>query len=229
MYDDFEKVKANHVPLSPLTFLPRAANLYPNKDAVVYGNRKYTWKQCYERCIRLASSITKLGITKGDTVSVIATNTPEMVEAHYGIAMAGAVLNSINVRLDPDTIAYILDHSEAKVLISDTGFSSSVSEALKKIQNKDLIIIDIEDDQAESNNNSIGSMNYEDLLETGDPDFNWSLPNDEWDALALNYTSGTSGKPKGVVYHHRGSYLMTMGTISDWQLPANPSYLYTVP
>ena len=229
MYDDFEKVKANHVPLSPLSFLPRAANLYPHKDAVVYGNRKYTWKQCYERCIRLASSITKLGITKGDTVSVIATNTPEMVEAHYGIAMAGAVLNSINVRLDPDTIAYILDHSEAKVLISDTGFSSSVSEALKKIQNKNLIIIDIEDDQAESNNNSIGSMNYEDLLETGDPDFNWSLPNDEWDALALNYTSGTSGKPKGVVYHHRGSYLMTMGTISDWQLPANPSYLYTVP
>ena len=229
MYDDFKKVKANHVPLSPLTFLPRAASLYPKNEAVVYGKRSYTWSECYERCKRLASGITKLGAGKGDTVSVIATNTPEMVEAHYGIAMAGAVLNSINVRLDSDTIAYILDHSEAKILISDSGFSASVKDALKKIQNKNLIIIDIEDEQAEGSSKSIGTMNYEDLLKTGDPNFKWSLPNDEWDALALNYTSGTSGKPKGVVYHHRGSYLMTMGTISDWQLPVNPSYLYTVP
>ena len=229
MYDDFKKVKANHVPLSPLTFLPRAASLYPENEAVVYGKRSYTWSECYERCKRLASGITKLGASKGDTVSVIATNTPEMVEAHYGIAMAGAVLNSINVRLDSDTIAYILDHSEAKILISDYRFSKSVKDALRKIQNKNLIVIDIEDEQAEGSSKSIGTMNYEDLLKTGDPNFNWSLPNDEWDALALNYTSGTSGKPKGVVYHHRGSYLMTMGTISDWQLPVNPSYLYTVP
>ena len=229
MYDDFEKVKANHVPLSPLSFLPRAASFYPDKEAVVYGNRHYTWAQTYERCKRLASAINKLGVSKGDTVSVIATNTPEMVEAHFGIAMAGAVLNSINVRLDSDTIAYILNHSEAKILISDTGFSTSVKEALKQVENKNLIIIDIEDSQSGIKSESIGSMDYEKLLETGDPNYDWSLPDDEWDALSLNYTSGTSGKPKGVVYHHRGSYLMTMGTISDWRLPMHPSYLYTVP
>ena len=196
MYDDFEKVKANHVPLSPLSFLPRAASFYPDKEAVVYGNRHYTWAQTYVRCKRLASAINKLGVSKGDTVSVIATNTPEMVEAHFGIAMAGAVLNSINVRLDSDTIAYILN---------------------------------IEDSQSGIKSETIGSMDYEKLLETGDPNYDWSLPDDEWDALSLNYTSGTSGKPKGVVYHHRGSYLMTMGTISDWRLPMHPSYLYTVP
>ena len=229
MYDDFEKVKANHVPLSPLSFLPRAASFYPDKEAVVYGNRHYTWAQTYERCKRLASAINKLGVSKGDTVSVIATNTPEMVEAHFGIAMAGAVLNSINVRLDSDTIAYILNHSEAKILISDTGFSTSVKEALKQVENKNLIIIDIEDSQSGIKSETIGSMDYEKLLETGDPNYDWSLPDDEWDALSLNYTSGTSGKPKGVVYHHRGSYLMTMGTISDWRLPMHPSYLYTVP
>ena len=229
MYDDFEKVKANHVPLSPLSFLPRAASFYPDKEAVVYGNRHYTWAQTYERCKRLASAINKLGVCKGDTVSVIATNTPEMVEAHFGIAMAGAVLNSINVRLDSDTIAYILNHSEAKILISDTGFSTSVKEALKQVENQNLIIIDIEDSQSGIKSETIGSMDYEKLLETGDPNYDWSLPDDEWDALSLNYTSGTSGKPKGVVYHHRGSYLMTMGTISDWRLPMHPSYLYTVP
>ena len=195
MYDDFEKVKANHVPLSPLSFLPRAASFYPDKEAVVYGNRHYTWAQTYERCKRLASAINKLGVSKGDTVSVIATNTPEMVEAHFGIAMAGAVLNSINVRLDSDTIAYILNHSEAKILISDTGFSTSVKEALKQVENKNLIIIDIEDSQSGIKSETIGSMDYEKLLETGDPNYDWSLPDDEWDALSLNYTSGTSGKP----------------------------------
>ena len=132
MYSTFKKVKANHVALSPLSFLPRAANLFPNKDAVVYGDRRYSWSQCYKRCRSLASAISKLDVSTGDTVSVIAANTPEMVEAHYGIAMAGAVLNSINVRLDADTIAYILDHSEAKILITDTGFSPSVKEAIKK-------------------------------------------------------------------------------------------------
>ena len=228
-YDtNLDKNKANHVPLTPLTFLKRAKEIYPNYEALIYEDRKYTWEEVYKRVVKFASALSKIGVKKGDTVSFLAFNTPEIFEAHYSVPMTGAVINTINIRLDAKTISYILDHSEAKVLISDTGFSSSVSEALKKIQNKNLIIIDIEDDQAESNN-SIGSMNYEDLLETGDPDFNWSLPNDEWDALALNYTSGTSGKPKGVVYHHRGSYLMTMGTISDWQLPANPSYLYTVP
>ena len=229
IYSSFKKVKANHVALSPLSFLPRAANLFPNKDAVVYGDRRYSWSQCYKRCRSLASAISKLGVSTGDTVSVIAANTPEMVEAHYGIAMAGAVLNSINVRLDADTIAYILDHSEAKILITDTGFSPSVKEGIKKIENKKLIIIDIVDMQAEGDKTTLGTMNYEELLLTGDTNFKWSLPDDEWNALSLNYTSGTSGKPKGVVYHHRGSYLMTMGTICDWQLPMHPSYLYTVP
>ena len=229
MYSTFKKVKANHVALSPLSFLPRAANLFPNKDAVVYGDRRYSWSQCYKRCRSLASAISKLGVSTGDTVSVIAANTPEMVEAHYGIAMAGAVLNSINVRLDADTIAYILDHSEAKILITDTGFSPSVKEAIKKIENKKLIIVDIVDMQAEGDKTTLGTMNYEEFLLTGDPNFKWSLPDDEWNALSLNYTSGTSGKPKGVVYHHRGSYLMSMGTICDWQLPMHPSYLYTVP
>ena len=229
MYDDFEKVKANHVPLSPLSFLPRAASFYPDKEAVVYGNRHYTWAQTYERCKRLASAINKLGVSKGDTVSVIATNTPEMVEAHFGIAMAGAVLNSINVRLDSDTIAYILNHSEAKILISDTGFSTSVKEALKQVENKNLIIIDIEDSQSGIKSETIGSMDYEKLLETGDPNYDWSLPDDEWDALSLNYTSGTSGKPKGVVYHHRGSYLMSTGSAVAWNMPNRLNFLTVVP
>lgn len=229
MYDVFKKNDANYVQLSPLSFLPRVANIFPNKDAVIYGERKYSWKNVYDRCRQLASSLQLKGIKKGDTVSVIAANTPEMIEAHYGIAMIGAVLNSINIRLDANTIAYILEHSEAKILITDTGFYPSVKKALEILGKKDLIIIDILDLQADSDKTQLGEMNYEELLSTGDPNFNWSLPEDEWDALSLNYTSGTSGKPKGVVYHHRGSYIMTMGTVCDWHLPMHPKYLYTVP
>ena len=229
MYNIFEKVEANHVPLSPLSFLPRVANIFPNRTAVIYGNRKYSWIEFYNRCRRLASSIKKLGISKGDTVSVIAANTPEMIEAHYGISMAGAVLNSINIRLDSKTIAYILEHSEAKMLITDTAFSSTVKESITLLEKKDLIVVDIIDDQANVGKTNLGNINYEDLLKTGDSHFQWSLPEDEWDAISLNYTSGTSGKPKGVVYHHRGSYLMSMGTICDWRLPMHPNYLYTVP
>ena len=229
MYDVFKKTEANYVQLSPLSFLPRVANIFPDKDGVIYGNRKYTWKNVYDRCKKLASSLQLKGIKKGDTVSVIAANTPEMVEAHYGIAMIGAVLNSINIRLDPNTISYILKHSEAKMLITDTGFSPNVKKALEILDNKDLIIIDILDLQADGDKTRLGILTYEELLETGDPNFNWSLPEDEWDALSLNYTSGTSGKPKGVVYHHRGSYIMTLGTVCDWYLPRHPKYLYTVP
>ena len=229
MYDVFKKNDANYVQLSPLSFLPRVANIFPNKDAVIYGERKYSWKNVYDRCRQLASSLQLKGIKKGDTVSVIAANTPEMIEAHYGIAMIGAVLNSINIRLDANTIAYILEHSEAKILITDTGFYPSVKKALEILGKKDLIIIDIVDLQSDADKTQLGKMNYEELLSTGDPNFNWSLPDDEWDALSLNYTSGTSGKPKGVVYHHRGSYIMTMGTVCDWHLPMHPKYLYTVP
>ena len=229
MYDVFKKNDANYVQLSPLSFLPRVANIFPNKDAVIYGERKYSWKNVYDRCRQLASSLQLKGIKKGDTVSVIAANTPEMIEAHYGIAMIGAVLNSINIRLDANTIAYILEHSEAKILITDTGFYPSVKKAIEILGKKDLIIIDIVDLQSDADKTQLGKMNYEELLSTGDPNFNWSLPDDEWDALSLNYTSGTSGKPKGVVYHHRGSYIMTMGTVCDWHLPMHPKYLYTVP
>tara|TARA_A100001011_G_scaffold149401_1_gene157630 strand:- start:1088 stop:2722 length:1635 start_codon:yes stop_codon:yes gene_type:complete len=229
MYDVFKKNDANYVQLSPLSFLPRVANIFPNKDAVIYGERKYSWKNVYDRCRQLASSLQLKGIKKGDTVSVIAANTPEMIEAHYGIAMIGAVLNSINIRLDANTIAYILEHSEAKILITDTGFYPSVKKAIEILGKKDLIIIDIVDLQSDADKTLLGKMNYEELLSTGDPNFNWSLPDDEWDALSLNYTSGTSGKPKGVVYHHRGSYIMTMGTVCDWHLPMHPKYLYTVP
>ena len=229
MYDVFEKVEANHVSLSPLSFLPRVADIFPNRNAIIYENRKYSWSEFYTRCRQLASSLKKIGVSKGDTVSVLAANTPEMIEAHYGIAMAGGVLNSINIRLDSETIAYILEHSEAKVLITDTGFSSTVKKALARLGNKSLKVIDIIDNQANSNKTTLGNLDYEELLSTGDTYFKWSLPEDEWDALSLNYTSGTSGKPKGVVYHHRGSYLMTMGTICDWRLPMHAKYLYTVP
>ncbi len=229
IYDVFEKAKANHVSLSPLSFLPRVAKIFPDRMAVVYENRKYTWEQFYNRCKRLASSLKKQGVKKGDTVSVMAANTPEMIEAHYGIVMIGAVLNSINIRLDSETIAYILEHSEAKILITDTGFSPTVKNALSILNKKDLIVVDIIDKQSNSDKTTLGKLNYEELLSTGSDDFDWSLPEDEWDALSLNYTSGTSGKPKGVVYHHRGSYLMTVGTICDWRLPMHPNYLYTVP
>ena len=229
MYDVFKKTEANYVQLSPLSFLPRVANIFPHKEAVLYGSRKYNWQTVYNRCRQLASSLKLKGIKKGDTVSVIAANTPEMVEAHYGIAMIGAILNSINIRLDANTIAYILEHSEAKVLITDTGFYQTVKKALEILGKKDLIIIDILDLQSDADKTQLGEMTYEELLETGDPNFLWSLPDDEWDALSLNYTSGTSGKPKGVVYHHRGSYIMTLGTVCDWHLPMHPKYLYTVP
>ena len=229
MYDDFEKVKANHVPLSPLSFLPRAASFYPDKEAVVYGNRHYTWAQTYERCKLLASAINKLGVSKGDTVSVIATNTPEMVEAHFGIAMAGAVLNSINVRLDSDTIAYILNHSEAKVLVVDRQLHLEVKKALKMIDKK-IIIIDINDKYADQSKlEKIGEFEYEDFLNTGDENYDWKMPEDEWQAISLSYTSGTTGNPKGVVYHHRGAYLMSTGSSVAWNMPNRLNFMTVVP
>ncbi len=228
-YDVFDKTAANYVALSPLSFLLRTAKVFPQREAVVYGNRAYTWAQLYRRCRRLASALSKRGISRGDTVAVVATNTPEMIEAHFGIAMAGGVLNAINVRLEADTIAYILEQGEARVLITDTGFAETLTAALEKLGRQDILVVDIVDEQADENKTRLGSLDYEVLLAEGDPEFDWSLPADEWDALSLNYTSGTSGRPKGVVYHHRGSYLMTMGTIADWHLPAHPKYLYTVP
>lgn len=228
-YDKFDKANANFQALTPLSFIERSAKVFPNHPAVVYGEIKYSWRELFDRTIKLASALTKFGIKKSDTVSILSANTPEMIEAHFGVPMSGAVLNTINTRLDSETIAYILNHSEATVFIIDSELSPQAESAIKLSKNKDLYVIDIVDFQNAREPKTIGHITYDKFIESGDADFDWQLPNDEWDAISLNYTSGTSGKPKGVVYHHRGSYLMSMGTITDWNLPKHPKYLYTVP
>ena len=220
---------ANFVPLTPLSFLDRIKDVYPDYEALIYQDRKYTWKQVYDRCVQFASALNNIGIGEGDVVSIMAANTPELFEAHYSVPMTGGVINTINTRLDVRTVAYILDHSDCKVFIVDRQFQKVASEALAQVD-REITVIDIDDQHAGLGEiPSIGKLEYESFLLSGDKDFEWVRPKDEWQAISLSYTSGTTGNPKGVVYHHRGSYLMSMGSVSAWNMPNRLTYLYTVP
>jgi fatty-acyl-CoA synthase len=221
------KNQANHAPLTPLTFLERAAYVYPDRLSVVHGTQSFTWKQTYDRCRRLASALARLGVGRNDTVSVMLPNTPPMYEAHFGVPMCGAVLNTLNTRLDAETIAFMLRHAEAKVLITDREFSAIVGMALALLEVKP-IVIDV-DDPAFEGGKRLGTIEYETFLAGGDPEYAWVNPADEWDAISLSYTSGTTGDPKGVVYHHRGAHLNAISNILNWGMPHHAVYLWTLP
>jgi fatty-acyl-CoA synthase len=227
-YDqDLDKNTANYTPLSPLTWIERAAAVYPSRASVIHGDIKYTWQETFSRCRKLSSALFRHGIKTGDAVAVLATNIPAFYECLFGIPAAGAIINPINIRLDSEAIAFILDHGEAKILITDTEFSDVVKAALTKCKNKPYVI-DISDSEALSHK-KIGEIEYEDFLKTGDPKAPWTLPKDEWQAMALCYTSGTTGNPKGVVYHHRGAYLNAIGCSTAWNMTHHPIYLWTLP
>ncbi len=218
---------ANHVPLSPLSFLSRAAAIYPDRVAIIAGERRITYRDFYARSRRLASALAGRGVGLGDTVAILAANIPAMLEAHYGVPMMGAVLNTLNVRLDSAALAFILDHGEAKALLTDRAFASVIRQALAMARVKPMVI-DIDDPELGAGE-FLGDTEYETLLKEGDPDFAWRLPDDEWRAISLNFTSGTTGDPKGVVYHHRGAYLNAISNVLAWGMGDAPVYLWTLP
>jgi fatty-acyl-CoA synthase len=222
-----EKNAANYAVMTPVSFLAKAAAVFPDRIAVIHGERRLAWREVYERSRRLASALEKRGIRRGDTVAAMLPNVPAMVELHFAPAMIGAVLNTLNTRLDPETIAFMLDHGEAKVLFTDREFSALVEPALKLAKAKPLVI-DV-DDVLHEGGKFLGSIEYEALLAEGDANFAWRFPEDEWDAITLNYTSGTTGNPKGVVYHYRGAYLNAINNILDWSMPKHAVYLWTLP
>ena len=224
------KNRANFTPLSPLSFLSRTAAVYPDHPSVIHGTKRFRWAETDRRCRRLAGALNARGIGPGDTVAILGSNTPEMYEAAFGVPMAGAVLNTLNVRLDAATIAYCLDAGEAKLLITDTEFSATVKEALAAL-GRDIAVIDIDDSEAggDISRERLGEKDYEALLAEGDPEFEGLLPDDEWRAISLNFTSGTTANPKGVVYHHRGAYLNAVSNIVGWNMAHHPVYLWTLP
>ena len=235
MFDqDLPPTAANFAAMSPLSFIERTAQVYPNRLAVVHGwgaqTVRQTWSQTYDRCRQLASALVQNGVGKNDTVAVMLPNTPPMVEAHFGIPMAGAVLNALNTRLDPETLAFMLDHGEAKVVIVDPEFSATLKKALALRQStRPLMVIDVQDALYTGPSERLGQTDYEAFLAQGDPQFAWALPDNEWDAIALNYTSGTTGNPKGVVYHHRGATTNAISNILEWDMPKHAAYLWTLP
>ena len=231
---DLPRTAANFAALTPLSFIERTAKVYPDRTAIVHGfgdaTVRRSWSETYRRCRQLASALTASGVARGDTVAVLLPNTPPMVEAHFGVPMTGAVLNTINTRLDAQTVAFILDHGEASVLIVDAEFAPVARRAIELRQSTaPLRVIDVDDPLFEGKREPLGNMEYEAFIAAGDPEYTWELPGDEWDAIALNYTSGTTGNPKGVVYHHRGAALAAISNILEWDMPKHATYLWTLP
>jgi fatty-acyl-CoA synthase len=222
-----ERNDANYTALTPVSFLAKAAYVYPEQTAVIHGDVRRNWREVYERSRKLASALSRRGVKRGDTVAAMLPNVPAMVELHFGPAMFGAVLNTLNTRLDAEAIAFMLDHGEAKVLFTDREYSAVIAKALKLVKSRPLVV-DVED-ALYTGGQALGESEYEAFIAKGDPNFEWQVPPDEWDAIALNYTSGTTGNPKGVVYHYRGAYLNALNNILDWSMPKHPVYLWTLP